>query len=125
MTQEWVEKAEADFHVALRAARARKNRSLDAVCFHAQQCAEKYRKARLQEAGITFPRTHSLPMLLALATVVEPLWSVLQPQANRLNAYSVACRYPGTSATPQEARQSESDCRTVRQKARLVFGLPE
>ncbi len=73
VTQEWVEKAEADFHVALREFRARKHRSLDAICFHAQQCAEKYLKARLQEAGISFPKTHSLPMLLNLARTVDPL----------------------------------------------------
>ena len=58
VTQEWVEKAEADFHGALRELRARKHRSLDAICFHAQQCAEKYLEARLQEAGIAFPKTH-------------------------------------------------------------------
>lgn len=124
VTQEWVEKAEADFHVALREFRARKHPSLDAVCFHAQQCVEKYLKARLQEAGISFPKTHSLPMLLNLACTVEPLWSALQPQAGRLNAYAVAFRYPGSSATKQEAKQALVDCRIVRQEARLAFGLP-
>lgn len=46
--REWVEKAEGDFCTALREYRARKNRNHDAVCFHAQQCVEKYlKKARL------------------------------------------------------------------------------
>ena len=123
VSQEWVDKAEADFHVALRESRARKHRSLDAVCFHAQQCAEKYLKARLQDAGIAFPKTHSLPMLLNLTCTVEPLWSTLQPQAGRLNVYAVAFRYPGSSATKEEAKQALADCHVVRREARQTFGL--
>jgi len=62
-------------------------------------------------------------MLLNLTCTVEPLWSALQPPAGRLSAYAVAFRYPGASATPQEARQALSDCRVVRQEARHAFGL--
>ena len=47
LTQEWVEKAEEDFRVATREYRARKHPAYNAACFHAQQCAEKYLKARL------------------------------------------------------------------------------
>jgi HEPN domain-containing protein len=54
LTAEWISKAENDFATALRESRVRKNVNYDAVCFHAQQCAEKYLKARLQEAGIAF-----------------------------------------------------------------------
>ena len=39
---EWVLKAEGDFLTAGRELRARKSPNYDAVCFHAQQCAEKY-----------------------------------------------------------------------------------
>lgn len=45
LTQEWVNKAEADFSSAQRELRARKNPNYDAACFHAQQCVEKYIKA--------------------------------------------------------------------------------
>lgn len=48
-TAEWVSKAEGDFLTAGRELRARKSPNYDAVCFHAQQCAEKYLKAVLQE----------------------------------------------------------------------------
>ena len=124
VTQEWVDKAEEDFNVALRESRARKFRSFNAVCFHAQQCVEKYLKARLQEAGTAFPKTHSLPMLLNLACVLEPLWSALHPQAARLNVFAVAYRYPGTNATKVEAKQALADCRLVRREARVSLGLP-
>lgn len=54
ITREWVDKAEGDYIAAQREVRARKNPVYDAACFHAQQCAEKYLKARLTEAGIRF-----------------------------------------------------------------------
>lgn len=63
-------------------------------------------------------------MLLNLACTVEPLWSVLQPQTGRLSAYAVAFRYPGSSATKEEAKQALADCRVVRREARHAFGLP-
>ena len=63
-TREWVKKAEDDFRVASQILRHRKNVVPDAGCFHRQQCVEKYLKARLIEAGISFPRTHDLLQLL-------------------------------------------------------------
>jgi hypothetical protein len=53
-TLEWISKAEDDWHVAQMSYRARKHPSYDAAVFHAQQCAEKYLKARLEKAGIAF-----------------------------------------------------------------------
>ncbi len=35
-----------------------KNPNHDAACFHAQQCVEKYLKARLQEANVASQKTH-------------------------------------------------------------------
>ena len=58
--------------------RARKYPSYDAAVFHAQQCAEKYLKARLEEAAVGFARTHDLLMLHQLVVPVEPTWQVLQ-----------------------------------------------
>jgi HEPN domain-containing protein len=68
LTQEWVEKAEGDFATAERELKVRKNPNYDAVCFHAQQCVEKYLKARLQEEGIIFRKTHDLGALIRLVT---------------------------------------------------------
>ena len=44
ITQEWIAKAEEDYLVATRELKADPP-ALDAVCFHAQQCIEKYMKA--------------------------------------------------------------------------------
>ena len=63
-TREWVEKAEADYDAALLLRPSRKRHARDIVCFHLQQCVEKYLKARLEEAGLSFPKTHDLEQLL-------------------------------------------------------------
>lgn len=57
LTDEWVEKAEGDFATAGREMRARRRPNFDAACFHAQQVAEKYLKAFLQEHDQSFPKT--------------------------------------------------------------------
>ncbi len=60
-TVEWIDKAEADFFTAQMASRARKHPDYDAACFYAQQCAEKYLKARLEEAGQSRALTIFMP----------------------------------------------------------------
>src|SRR5260370_3168094 len=79
MTREWVAKAESDYDGACEALRSRKKSRRDRICFFSQQCAEKYLKARLTEAGIAFPRTHELSILLHLCLPIEPLWSAFDP----------------------------------------------
>src|SRR5438045_5215990 len=69
---EWVEKAEGDWHTAGRELRATEFPNYDAVCFHAQQCAEKYLKALLTERDVRFPKMHHLPTLLDLLVPVCP-----------------------------------------------------
>jgi HEPN domain-containing protein len=71
ITREWVDKAVGDFATAERESQVKNDPSYDAVCFHAQQCAEKYLKARLQEANIFFGKTHDLSTLLDLLLPVE------------------------------------------------------
>lgn len=61
-TTEWTEIADADFCTAAREAMATEAPNFSAVCFHAQQSAEKYLKALLVEHDIYFPKTHNLAM---------------------------------------------------------------
>jgi HEPN domain-containing protein len=97
LTPEWIEKAEGDFHSALRELRARKNPNYNSACFHAQQCVEKYLKGRLQEEEVPFPKTHFLPAILDLLLPVEPLWDAWRQELTDLSAYAVNFRYPGES----------------------------
>jgi HEPN domain-containing protein len=123
LTREWVEKAEGDFITARRELRARKAPNYDAACFHAQQCAEKYLKARLQEEGTAFPRTHDLATLLDLLLPVEPSWTVMRSDLDRLISFAVEFRYPGTSADKAMARSAVDVCRNVRHRVRASLGL--
>src|ERR1039458_10896966 len=66
--REWIERADADLHVAeqLAAEAARDLRVREIVGFHCQQAAEKYLKALLTRYQIEFPKTHDLRVLLDL-----------------------------------------------------------
>jgi HEPN domain-containing protein len=123
LTLEWIEKAEGDFGSAQREFRARKSPNYDAACFHAQQCAEKYLKARLQEADIPFGKTHDLGVLLDSLLQVEPLWDSFRPQLRTLTAFASEYRYPGQSADKEIARQAIEICKNLRETVRLGFGL--
>jgi HEPN domain-containing protein len=124
ITLEWIDKAEGDWYSAQREYRARRRPNYDAACFHAQQCAEKYLKARLEEAEIAFRRTHNLISLLTLVLAVEATWTVLQPHLTALNIYAVTFRYPGPSATKSNAASALKDCREVRRVVRQSLVLP-
>ncbi len=123
LTLEWVDKAEGDFVTAQRELRARKSPNYDAACFHAQQCAEKYHKARLQEVGTAFSKTHDLANLLALVLPAEPSWAVMKADLDVLTAFAVDVRYPGVSAIKAEARDAVAICRGAREKVRVSLGL--
>ena len=123
ISQEWINKAEGDFATAERELQAQENPNHDAVCFHAQQCAEKYLKARLQEANIFFGKTHDLTTLLDLILPVEAEWAHLRADLQTLNAFAVSYRYPGDSADENEAKEAMTKCREVRLILRHSLGL--
>lgn len=123
-TAEWVAKAENDFAVAQRAL-GRKGEEppiADAVCFHGQQCAEKYLKAFLQEGKIRFERTHALLPLLKLCLSSDPAFEQLTADLNGLQAYAVAARYPGVNVTPQMAEEALASAARVRAFVRAKLG---
>src|SRR2546421_9325157 len=101
-TREWIDKAEADYAAAQMLRRSRKKYSRDIVCFHLQQCVEKYLKARLEEAGIAFAKTHDLEKLLDLVLAVEPMWASFRAAMISLTDYAVEVRYPGRMVSPPE-----------------------
>jgi HEPN domain-containing protein len=123
MTAEWIEKAEGDFAMMMREARARKNPSYDGACFHAQQCVEKYLKARLCEAGIEFAKIHDLVALLNQTLDVEFGWERFREDLAYLSDFAVAFRYPGESADKETAADARRRCRRFRAAAREAVGL--
>lgn len=122
-TAEWVSKAEGDFATAGRELRARKSPNYDAVCFHGQQCAEKYLKAILQENDIPIPKIHFLLELLAMILKFDPSYEFLKADLEVLENYSVRYRYPGISSDLQEAKGAYNAAKTVRMFIRQKLGL--
>ena len=88
LTAEWVEKAENDFFSMQRERRVRKNPNYNDVCFHAQQCVEKYLKALLQEASLPIERTHNLIVLLNAIVPTAPLLETFRANMKWLGAYA-------------------------------------
>jgi HEPN domain-containing protein len=123
LAREWTEKAENDWGSLHREIRARKNPNYDAACFFAQQCVEKYIKARLVEEGIYFKKVHDLTYLLGLITGVEPLWVSYERDFRLLTDYAVEFRYPGASADLELAKTALKVCKSFRKTARQSLEL--
>ena len=122
-TAEWVAKAEGDFAVMERESQVAERPNYDAVCFHAQQCAEKYLKARLCEADTTFGKTHDLVALLDEVLGYEPAWEEFREDLAYLSDFAVSFRYPGESADSDAALETRRRCRAFRVAARQSLGL--
>ncbi len=120
---EWIAKAEADWATACREFQVRRRTNFDAVCFHSQQCIEKYLKARLIVAGVGFPKTHDLVALLALVQKAEPLWQPWKEHLAKLTYYAVAVRYPGESAERADAAETLKIAKLLRAEIRFSLGL--
>lgn len=123
MTDEWVTKAEGDFATMLRESQVLENPNYDGICFHAQQCAEKYLKARLCEEGISFGKIHDLVALLEQVLCVEPGWEAFREDLAYLSDFAIAFRYPGESAETESALEAQRRCRKFRTAARKTLSL--
>jgi HEPN domain-containing protein len=124
LTQEWVDKAEGDFSTAGRELRARKDPNYDSVCFHSQQCVEKYFKAYLQDAGVAFAKTHDLVVLLDLLLPMEPSWDGFRLRLRSLTTAAVEIRYPGKSADKLNAKEMYKLCQEMRDLVQKSLGIP-
>jgi HEPN domain-containing protein len=116
---QWVQKAENDLKTAAHTLKLGAVCPTDTVCFHAQQCVEKYLKALLVVRGIEFSRIHHLSALVTLLPVrVRP--DLTPEEQERLTDYAVSTRYPGDyEPIPlTEARQAVRIARRVRNQAR-------
>lgn len=123
-TQEWADKAEGNWNGLNQLMRVRNSPNYDLACFAAQQSAECFLKARLTEAGISFPKTHDLTRLLDLLLPTEPAWDVLRPALDALITYAVEYRYPGRVADRDQAKEARRLCALVRKTVRPSLGLP-
>jgi len=104
---QWLARANEDFELAGHLV-SENSPYLNAICFHAQQAAEKYLKAFLVYKQVEFPKTHDLVKILDLiATVNRPLAESLH-DVKGLSNYGVDIRYPGDlpEISNEDARQA-------------------
>jgi HEPN domain-containing protein len=125
IVEEWIKKAEGDWHSAARELRARKNPNYDAACFHAQQCAEKYLKAFLQSKNQRFAKTHNLIELLELSLRHETAFELFRDILSLLNQYSVLYRYPGEEASKLEASEAVKALKQFRNFVRDLLKMQD
>lgn len=120
----WVDKAEHDLRAAEHLLQFQEGGLTDIVCFHCQQCAEKYLKALLVALGVRFPKTHDLRLLLDLMPE-NVLLDLQRTRVVPLNRYVIEGRYPGDwePITAEEAQEALAMAQEVREAARAK--LPE
>lgn len=124
LTIEWTEKAERDYAAILLHQQA-ESPDFDFICFHAQQCIEKYLKAWIQDANIDILKSHDLIGLLGLILPTIPSWQTWRTDFEIISPYAVEFRYPGKSATAENTEHAVKTCKMVRNEVRRSLKLPQ
>jgi HEPN domain-containing protein len=119
LLREWLLRADHDLLNAAHTLTLGADCPTETVCFHAQQCVEKYIKALLVFRGTPFSKMHDIRELRAL---LPPKFrpKLDKKTQDRLTGYAVIIRYPrGRDEIPlKEARQAVALARRVRREAR-------
>lgn len=118
----WVAHAEDDFEAAS-ALLDRKRPLTYSVCFHSQQCAEKYMKALLVFKSRKFPFSHDLNVLNALCKSAEIDVGVEKKWLTLLSAYAIAARYSSDVSSIEDAKEALEIATEIRKFARMFLGL--
>lgn len=124
-TAAWVAKAESDYGTASLVLEQGEEHVVETVCFHCQQCAEKYLKGYLEERNMEFPRDYDLISLVELCLPMGEEFENVRDDLNSLNNYAVAIRYPGALATRREAEAAFAAATRIRAFVRRKLGLPD
>ncbi|MBO4318870.1 MAG: HEPN domain-containing protein [Treponema sp.] len=116
---EWERFAEMDYITANHLDKTLYPKQMEIICYHCQQCAEKYLKALLDYLGYEIEKTHDLGNLAN--TISE---KVLVPQdvlisCAKLTQYGVKIRYPQEfEMTDNHVKAAINDMEKVRQWCR-------
>jgi HEPN domain-containing protein len=122
IAREWMSKAENNLKTAAHTLKLGADCPTDTVCFHAQQCVEKYLKAALVGLEIPFPRSHDIEVLLELLPK-QARPSLTVEQQRRLTQYATVMRYPGPydPVTLSEAKEAVKLARRVHREIRKLL----
>ena len=124
MTAALVAKAEMALATAERELAVDRNANYDAVCHHAEQCAERYLKARLMEEDIPFPEyTRHLVVLLELCLEEDAAWETFRGHLRTLTTLGFQAEVTEHITGFEAAKESLGLCREFRAAARQSLGL--
>ncbi len=120
--REWIAKADNDLTAGAQIIKLGDAAPTDTVCFHAQQCVEKYLKALLVFQSVPFCKTHDIQKLMSLiAPALRP--DLTEAEQVRLTEYAADIRYPdaGLVITLRDARHALAIARRVRRQIRRLL----
>ncbi len=120
--RDWIAYAEEDLGTAKLLLKAKKP-FFSAVCFHSQQCSEKYLKALLILRDFDFPKTHDLVALDSMCNENGILTGFDQQKLADLTRHAVQTRYPGSQPTPEDAKEALAIAVEIRKFTRTYLGL--
>lgn len=106
ITANWIAKAENDLKVVVHELN-NQDPVTDCICFHSQQCAEKYLKAFLVHQNIEPEKTHKIERLIEACMQIDKEFETIK-DAVLLTEYAVSTRYPDDFYQPsfEEAKDA-------------------
>ncbi len=123
ITAKWVEKAENDYHVARHSFQV-EPLPADVICFHVQQCIEKYAKAFLQEQEIPVEYADSKMASLHLdCASADPDFESYRNDFEQLDQFGIETLYPGHWASQQDVHEASAILERVRSFIRAKLSL--
>jgi HEPN domain-containing protein len=117
---EWIQRAENDFDT-VEILLKENSKSYEIICFHCQQCIEKYLKAFLIANNKSFPKIHDLVKLTGICNEVDTSFSELSEDLAELNEYAVATRYPGEVVDIKDVKNSYRITKEARKFLKIKF----
>jgi len=118
----WVTKAEEDWITANTMMKRRKVFT-GVVCYHFQQCAEKYIKAIIIHKGSAFPKTHDLNALSDICDANGIFLGMNESDLETLSGYAVTARYPSADPSKEDMQEALHLAKTIRKFSRMFLGL--
>jgi len=119
--ESWLAKAENDL-LCIRNNLDNERIPWDAMCFHAQQAAEKMLKACLVSVGLTAPRTHDLLFLFRQCLDAGLDLHLIEMDCRFLNPFAIVARYPtGPEPSESDGREAIRAAEHIRTVVRARF----
>lgn len=120
IAKEWFKTADLDYGSALFLLKM-KPMPLEIICYHCQQCAEKYLKGFIAYFGGGVFKTHDLLVLNKRCSEINDRFHEIEEACIQLTDYGVNIRYPyHLEISENDVRQAITDAHKIKE---FVFGI--